>query len=213
MMDFKKKTFYLLGLFLLVFGLRAEEGNIEDVPPPTPAPSFQTLSKEILRRAERGDWAGVKNFYDNKFRKILMEEKMKEGPLSKVSSELARKLIFLQAKQWGMDKYLEENPKVMNFLVASLQDKEAIPQLFSVIHKPEKIKRFTIGAIVILFSLWGINIVIGYFQQKYQSPWYKRLIHSLVLWCLFSSLQLFWPFYIFGDELRPLMTIFYREIF
>ena len=168
------------------------------------------LEKKLNRTAEDLSTPLKKSFLTdlmNGQTRQLFENYLKENPFAMMSETQVRSLLESILNNQKIGQMLNKNPKVMNFLVKWLHDKEALPSFLSIVNKPKKVKVFgyiILGIFILSFILNLVNSSGGLF---------KRILYKFFIFIGATTVNLLTFAIMFRHELSPTFRIFKDTIF
>lgn len=133
--------------------------------------------------------------------------KMLHGnPFSEMSESEVREILLERTNKSRLHQWLKENPRAFDLLVDIVKDKESLPALVSIINKPNKIKKYAIGAIFLLLVTFLLNL------KSTDAGFLKRLMLKLAVTfgSLGANVLLF--YYLFKEELTPTLNVILRTL-
>ncbi len=119
------------------------------------------------------------------------------------SDEEVRDMFLGKIKGGKIEKFLHDNPKIIEFVVRCLKDDHAM-QGFMQIRKDKDRLKFYIGFMVVMFFL---SLILNYFGNKdknFVEKFLKRMLITISMFCLSSIAILL----IFNKEIKPFIRIF-----
>lgn len=156
------KIFITLILLVLSFGAIAQEDNLEQNFDNTAgqlsglsAEEFNDKNVPVGSKLESNMFTGMMNDVMKK----AVQEFLKENPFSKMSPDEVRSMITVRIEGKPVGKFLDKNPKVLDVFVDWLRDKAALPSLFGILNKPDKMKTYGFIVIAIFIISFALNLM------------------------------------------------------
>jgi hypothetical protein len=138
----------------------------------------------------------------------IMQKTLRAGLLNKLPAEEVRKMILEKVKGSHLEGVLSRFPKLLEFCVEMLRDKEALSGLMGIMIRKDDMK--TYGYIwlgIFLFGLFLKNRII-----KPQWRFFKRFRYSMSVNAVLSMISLYVFYSFFAQELAPTISIFSKLI-
>jgi hypothetical protein len=138
----------------------------------------------------------------------IMQKTLRAGLLNKLPAEELRKMILDKAKGSHLEGVLNRFPKLLEFCVEMLRDKEALSGLMGIMRRKDDMK--TYGYIwlgIFLFGLFLKNRII-----KPRWPFLKRFRYGMSVNTVLSIISLYVFYSFFAKELAPTLSIFSKLI-
>jgi hypothetical protein len=133
----------------------------------------------------------------------LMQKLLRNNPLQTASREEVRSLVLDKVQGRPLERFLSQNPKILDTVVDLLRDKEAMPALVGILIKQDKLKLYFIFWVGLFISYWIIR------KYVFNKDWSRRKSFSmrLLLSLLFTATTLTVFFQMFHPELMPTVRI------
>lgn len=144
------------------------------------------------------------NFFTNLIEdntKKIIDKYLKENPFSQMSESQVKALVEGMLNNKILGRWLAKNPKVLNFLVRWLHDKEALPSFLNILNKPDKMKTYS----YIALALFILSFIFNLFNSK--GGFFKRVIYKLCIFLSVTGLNIIAFLFIFRIELYPTFQI------
>ena len=133
----------------------------------------------------------------------IMQKTLRSGLLSKLSADEVRKMILDKARGSHLEGMLNRFPKLLEFCVEMLRDKEALSGLMGIIMRKHDMK--TYGYIWLAIFLFGLFIKYRIIKPKW--PFFKRFRYSMSVNFVLSIISLYVFYSFFSKELAPTISI------
>jgi hypothetical protein len=133
----------------------------------------------------------------------IMQKVLKEGLLSKLPAEEVRKMILDKAKGSQLEGILTSYPKLLDFCVELMRDKDALSGLMGILMRKNDLK--TYGYIWLAIFLFGLFIKYRIIKPKW--PFFKRFRYSMSVNIVLSLISLYVFYSFFSKELAPTLSI------
>lgn len=137
--------------------------------------------------------------------KGAMKEFLKENPLSKLPPEEVKSMIMVQVTGKPMEQVFKKNPKLLDFVVAWLRDKKALPSLMGILNKQKELKQYGIAFFVVFILSFILNLMS---KGTLISRIFKKIL--ITIGALSLNFGIFYWF--FRAELSPTVDIIFRYI-
>ncbi len=138
----------------------------------------------------------------------IMQKVLKAGLLSKLPVEEVRKMILDKVKGSQLEGLLTRFPKLLDFCVEMLRDKEALSGLMGILIRKNDLK--TYGYVWIAIFLFGLFIKHRIIKPKW--PFFKRFRYGMSVNFVLSIISLYVFYSFFSQELAPTISIISKLI-
>jgi hypothetical protein len=138
----------------------------------------------------------------------IMQKVLKEGLLSKLPAEEVRKMVLDKAKDSQLEGILNRFPKLLDFCVEMLRDKDALSGLMGILMRRNDLK--TYGYVWLAIFLFGLFIKYRIIKPKW--PFFKRFRYSMSVNFVLSLISLYVFYSFFSKELAPTISIISKLI-
>ena len=172
---------------------------VETATKPLAAPIFNPIEEMQKLGHKQLDAAAL---MDDKVLAI-MQKVLKEGLLSKLPAEEVRKMILDKVKGSHFEGMLNRFPKLVDFCVEMLRDKDALSGLMDVLMRKNDLK--TYGYIWLAIFLFGLFLKYRIIKPKW--PFFKRFRYSMSVNFVLSLISLYVFYSFFSKELAPTLSI------
>lgn len=139
--------------------------------------------------------------YLNSAMKDAVKKLLKDNPFSKMSEEEVSSMIKVRFEGKAFGKMMEEKPGILKGMTAWIRDKKAVPSLFGVLNRPDKVKKYSI----VFFIVFGISFLLG--LRNSGNGFMKRLFYKVLITITAMGINLTAFFIIFREEVGPTVKI------
>ena len=147
----------------------------------------------------------VSKSYVDKFLGPQFKQKVKElmadNPFAKMARPTLKSFILQSFEGRPVGKVLEKYPEVLDFTLDVLQDDEALPKLFSLVEKEDKLKTYAVISLCLFIGF----LVAGLFNNK--GGVFRRILIKLLLTVGFLLANIMTVCVYFEEELSPIYRI------
>ena len=138
----------------------------------------------------------------------IMQKTLRAGLLSNLPAEEVRKMILEKVKGSHLEGVFNRFPKLLEFCVEMVRDKEALSGLMGIMMRKDDMK--TYGYMWLGIFLFGL--FLKYRIIKPQWPFFKRFRYSMSVNAVLSIISLYVFYSFFAKELEPTMSIISKLI-
>jgi hypothetical protein len=138
----------------------------------------------------------------------IMQKTLRAGLLNKLPAEEVRKMILEKVKGSHLEGVLSRFPKLLEFCVEMVRDKEALSGLMGIMMRKDDMK--TYGYMWLGIFLFGLFLKYRIIKPKW--PFFKRFRYSMSVNAVLSIISLYVFYSFFAKELAPTMSIISKLI-
>lgn len=136
--------------------------------------------------------------------KALLGTMMAKSPFADMSKESIEQVFIARNEGNPLGSFLKNNEKPRKILVDFLKHEKALPNIVSVINKPEKIKYMGIFAAVVL----GLAFLANLMNSK--GGIVKRVLKKFAIGVIAGLFNLGFFIFLFHEEMKPTINIFLK---
>lgn len=202
------KFFVTLIFLVLSFGAMAQEDNLEQNFDNTAGQlsglnteEFNEKNIPVGSKLESNMFTGMMNDVMKK----AVQEFLKENPFSKMSEDEVRSMITVRIEGKPVGKFLEKNPKVLDTFVDWLRDQAAIPKLFGILNKPDKMKTYGFIVIAIFILSFALNLMNS------KGNLLKRIVKKFAIFAGAFIVNIAAFIFLFKTELQPTLKVILKH--
>lgn len=129
---------------------------------------------------------------------------MAKSPFADMKRETIEEVFIARNQGNPLGSFLKNNDKARNILVDTLKHPKALPQIVSLINKPEKIKYMGIFAGVVFALVFLANLMNS------KGGLIKRILTKFAIGAAAGVLNLGFFIYLFHEDLKPVINIFFK---
>lgn len=163
--------------------------------------SYQNNPQKLLQETQgltQGHLpAEIKNM---KFKEVMIAALT---PLRKMSDQEILRMLKEQSQNSKLQNFFEEHPKINLFRAHAMKDKEALPELASILDQRQRLIQYS----VVMLATLLLGFIIKRFLHKKDQPLavYLALVFARIFFVLLIRLGITIGF--FGHQLRPMFNL------
>jgi hypothetical protein len=138
--------------------------------------------------------------------KEMLASFLRENPMSKMTDGEVRSLVEAQLNNLPIGSFFQDNPKFLDFFVAWLRDKKALPRFVSIVNEPEKLKTYGIIVMCVLVASFFLNL----FNSK--GNLFKRILRKIMIIVGVGCINLGVFYFMFTANLKPTLDLAFKYI-
>lgn len=136
--------------------------------------------------------------------KQVVQEFLKENPFSKMPREEIKSMITVKMNGLPVEKLIKKHPKLLDLFVDWIRDESALPKLFGIVNKPDKVKTYGIIVIVIFILSFALNLANS------KGSLIKRIFKKMGVFAGAFLINVGSFVFLFKDELNPTFKVILR---
>ena len=141
----------------------------------------------------------------NDVMKDTFEKMLEENPLSRMSKLEVENLILRQTSSSPLGEFLQTSPRLLSFFTDWFRDKRALPKLFGIINKPDKVKKY--GFIVI--GIFVASFILNLFNTK--GNILKRFFYKFIILISIIIINFTVFYFMFTPNIKPTIHLLLRN--
>lgn len=150
------------------------------------------------------------NFFKSLVPKNLqeqMQQMIKENPLALMDRSSLKSLIESRLEGKPAAKFFKSNPKILDFFVDWMRDKKALPSLFNMINKPDKMKKFS----YLFIAVFVMSFILNFMNSR--GGLIRKIFTKIAITLSAILINIAGFYFLFTEELSPTIDIFKQTFF